>query len=48
MVVGDFSKAVYAIRNDVDVKILTEAVIQDPTTGAIVYNLAQQDERLVA
>jgi HK97 family phage major capsid protein len=43
MVVGDFSKAVYAIRQDITVKILTEGVIQDPTSKEIVYNLAQQD-----
>ncbi len=43
MVVGDFAKAVYAIRQDITVKILTEGVIQDPTTKEIVYNLAQQD-----
>ena len=43
MVAGNFSQAVYAIRQDVDVKILTEAVIQDPATKEIVYNLAQQD-----
>jgi HK97 family phage major capsid protein len=39
---GDFSQLVYAIRQDVTYKLLTEAVIQDGT-GAIVYNLAQQD-----
>lgn len=43
MVAGDFAKAVYAIRQDVTVKILTEGVIQDPQTKEIVYNLAQQD-----
>lgn len=43
MVAGDFSKAVYAIRQDITVKILTEGVIQDPNTKEIVYNLAQQD-----
>lgn len=43
LVAGDFSKAVYAIRQDVTVKILSEGVIQDTTTGEIVYNLAQQD-----
>lgn len=43
MVAGDFAKAVYAIRQDVTVKILTEGVIQDPNTKEIVYNLAQQD-----
>lgn len=48
MIVGDFKQAVYAIRQDITVKILEQAVIQDPSTKAIVYNLAQQDERLVA
>lgn len=43
LIVGDFSQAVYAIRQDVTVKMLTEGVIQDPETKAIVYNLAQQD-----
>jgi len=43
MVAGDFSKAVYAIRQDITVKILDQGVIQDPTTKEIVYNLAQQD-----
>lgn len=43
MVLGDFSQAVYAIRQDVTVKILDQGVIQDPTDGSIVYNLAQQD-----
>jgi hypothetical protein len=37
------SQAVYSIRQDVTYKILTEAVIQDPVTKEIVYNLAQQD-----
>lgn len=43
MIVGDFSQAVYSIRQDITYKILTEAVIQDPATGEILYNLAQQD-----
>lgn len=43
LIVGDFSKAVYAIRQDVTVKLLTEGVIQDPVDKSIVYNLAQQD-----
>ena len=34
---------VYAIRQDIDVKILDQAVIQDPATKEIVFNLAQQD-----
>ena len=43
LVAGDFSQAVYSIRQDVTTKILTEGVIQDPSTKEIVYNLAQQD-----
>lgn len=43
LVAGAFGKAVYSIRQDITVKILEEAVIQDPDTGEIVFNLAQQD-----
>ena len=43
LVAGDFSQAVYSIRQDVTYKILTEAVIQDPANGQILYNLAQDD-----
>lgn len=43
MVVGDFSQAVYSIRQDVTYKILDQAIIQDPATGEILYNLAQED-----
>lgn len=43
MICGDWSKLVYAFRTDLTYKVLDQAVIQDPDTGAIVYNLAQQD-----
>lgn len=43
LIAGDFNQAVYAIRQDVDYKVLTEAVIQDPASGEILYNLAQED-----
>lgn len=43
LVVGDFTQAVYSIRQDITYKVLTEAVIQDPTDGSILYNLAQDD-----
>lgn len=43
LIAGDFSQAVYAIRQDITVKILDQGVIQDPNTKEIVYNLAQQD-----
>ena len=42
-IVGDFSEAVYSIRQDITFKVLDQAVIQDPVTGEIIYNLAQQD-----
>ena len=43
LIAGDFSQAVYAIRQDVTYKVLDQAVIQDPSTGEILYNLAQED-----
>lgn len=43
MLVGDFSQAVYSIRQDITFKVLDQAVIQDPATGEILYNLAQDD-----
>lgn len=43
LIAGDFSQAVYAIRQDVTYKVLDQAVIQDPSSGEILYNLAQDD-----
>ncbi len=43
LIIGDFKQAVYAIRQDITVKILDQGVIQDPATKEIAYNLAQQD-----
>lgn len=42
LVAGDWSQAVYAMRQDMTYKILDQAVISD-ASGKIIYNLAQQD-----
>jgi HK97 family phage major capsid protein len=42
LVSGEWSQLVYALRQDITYKVLDQAVITD-NTGAIVYNLAQQD-----
>ena len=41
-IVGDFTQAVYSIRQEITFKILDQGVITDGT-GAVVLNLAQQD-----
>ena len=43
MLLCPFSGLVYAIRQDVTYKILTEATIVDPSTKEVIYSLAQQD-----
>lgn len=42
VLMGDFSKLVIGIRQDFTYKLITEGVITD-NTGAIIYNLPQQD-----
>ena len=42
-IVGDFRYLVYAFREEMSMKLLTEATIDDPATGEKLYNLAQQD-----
>ena len=41
--VGDFKEAVFALRQDMSYKLFTEGVVQDPSTGEILYNLMQDD-----
>ena len=42
-IVGDWSQLVYAIRQDMSFKIFDSGVVQDPSTGDILYNLMQND-----
>ena len=42
-IVGDWSQLVYAIRQDMTFKIFDSGVVQNPSDGAILYNLMQND-----
>lgn len=42
LVAGDFQQAVWAVRRDISIKLLTEAMLQDPVTKQIIANLAQE------
>jgi len=42
MILGEWDKLVWSLRQDITYDLFDQAVIQD-ATGAIVYNLAQQD-----
>lgn len=42
-IVGDFRYLVYAFREEMDMRLLSEATLVDPSTGSTLYNLAQQD-----
>lgn len=41
-IVGDFRYLVYAFRKEMKLTILREATLTDPTSGSVLYNLAQQ------
>lgn len=42
-IVGDFKQFVYAFRQEMEMKLLQEATLVDPTTNQPRYHLAQQD-----
>ena len=42
-IVGDFRYLVYSFREEMSMKLLTESTIYDPSTGSVLYALAQQD-----
>lgn len=42
-IVGDFRYLVYSFREEMEMRVLYEATLKDPATGAELYNLAQQD-----
>lgn len=42
-IVGDFNYLVYAFRQEMEMTLLTEATLVDPSNGNALYNLAQQD-----
>lgn len=42
MIVGDFSQAVYSMRQDIEFKLFDSGVVTD-NSGNIIYNLMQQD-----
>lgn len=43
MISGDFSQLAYSIRQDITFKLFDQGVVQDPSSGDILYNLMQND-----
>jgi len=43
LIAGDFQQGIVAVRRDITFEVFKEGVIQDPATGAILFNLLQQD-----
>ena len=46
-IIGAFQQCIYSFRNKMTMKLFTEGVIQDPDTGAILYNLIQNDMKVL-
>lgn len=45
MIVGDFSQAVFAIRQDITFDVFREGSIHNPVNKELLYNLMQQDKQ---
>lgn len=43
MIIGDFTQAVYSIRQDITFDVFEEGTIIDPATKEVMYSLMQQD-----
>lgn len=43
LIAGDWSQGILGIRQDINVQMFREGVLQDTVTGAITHNLMQQD-----
>lgn len=42
LISGDWTKLVLGMRQDMNYTVVTEGVVSDPVTGAVIYNLPQQ------
>ncbi len=43
LITGDYDQGIIGVRQDMEMEFFNSGVIQDPVTGAIVYNLIQQN-----
>lgn len=47
LILGDWSRCLIGIRQDVTMKVFDSGIIQDPATGDIIYNSMQQDGKVL-